>query len=79
MEAIFNGKFDPERGVSPTAKHYYILNIHALGLVVSETKPMVDNDALGAWLILTKGTWLAAFISGIRKYCYTQSSGCHGF
>ena len=52
---------------------YYILNIQALGFVVSDKKifscftyykAMVDNDAPGAWPIWTPGAWLAGFIKG---------------
>ena len=34
---------------------------------------MVDNDAPEAWPIWTPGAWLAAFIKGITKHCYTQN------
>ena len=36
-------------------------------------KPMVDNDAPGAWPIWAPGTWLAGFMKGITKHCYTQN------
>ena len=35
-------------------------------------RPMVDNDAPGAWLIWTPGARLTGFIKGITKHCYTQ-------
>ena len=65
-----------------TTKHCYILNIQALGLAVSEKKifscfshykPMVDNDAPRAWPIQTLGAWLAGFMKGITKHCYTRN------
>ena len=34
---------------------------------------MVDNDAPGAWPIWTQGAWLAEFMKGITKHCYTQN------
>ena len=58
-------------------KGCYILNISALGLVVSEKKifsyfshykPMLDNDAPRAWPILAPGTRLAGFMKGVTKY-----------
>ena len=60
-----------------TTKHCYILNIQALGFVVSEKKfscfsyykPMVDNDPLGEWPIWTPGAWLAGFLKGITNHC----------
>ena len=67
-------------------KHCYIVNTQASGLVVSEKKfftcysyhkPWADNDAPWAWPIWTPGAWLAGFIKGITKHCY--SSGPHGF
>ena len=64
-----------------TTKHCYILNIQALGLVVSEKifsyfshyKPTLDNNAPGAWPIWAPGTWLAGFIKGLTKHCFTQN------
>ena len=59
----------------------YILNIQALGLVVSEKKfysyysyykPLVD-DVTWAWPIWTPGAWFAGFIKEITKQCYTQN------
>ena len=59
-----------------TTKRCYILNIYALGLVVSEKKiffifshykPMLDNDAPGAWPIWAPGTRLAGFMKGVTK------------
>ena len=35
-------------------------------------KPLADNDAIWAWPIWTPGAWLAGFIKGITKHCYTQ-------
>ena len=52
----------------------YILNIKALGLVVSEKrifsyfshyKPMLENDAPGAWQIWGPGTRVAGFMKGL--------------
>ena len=50
-----------------TTKHCYILNIQALGFVVSEKrifhvfpvvlKPMVDNDAPAVWPIWAPGAY----------------------
>ena len=34
---------------------------------------MVDNDAPGAWPIWTPVAWLAGFIKGTTKHCYTQN------
>ena len=60
-----------------TTKRCYILNIWALGIVVSEKKifsyfshyrPMLDNDAPGAWPIWAPGTRLAGFMKGITKH-----------
>ena len=60
-----------------TTKRCYILNIKALGLVVSEKKifsyfshykPMLDNDAPGAWPIWASGTRLAEFMKGVIKH-----------
>ena len=34
---------------------------------------MVDNDAPRAGPIWTPRTWLAGFIKGITKHCYTQN------
>ena len=57
-----------------TTKGCNILNIKALGLVVSEKKifsyfphyrPMLDNDAPGVWPILAPGTRLAGFMKGV--------------
>ena len=57
-----------------TTKRCYILNIWALGLVVSEKKifsyfshykPILDNDAPGAWPIWAPGTRLAGFMKGL--------------
>ena len=65
-----------------TTKHCYILNIQALGLVVSgkkiflcysNYKPLADNDAPWAWPIWTPWAWLAGFIKGVTKQCYTQN------
>ena len=61
-----------------TTKHCCILNKQALGLVVLEKifscyKPLADNDAPSAWPIWTEGAWLAGFIKGITKHCYTQN------
>ena len=60
-----------------TTNRCYILNISALGLVVSEKKiffiffyykPMLDNDAPGAWPIWAPGTRLAGFMKGVTKH-----------
>ena len=60
-----------------TTKCCYILNIKALGLVVSEKKifsyfshyrPMLDNDAPGARPIWAPGTRLAGFMKGVTKH-----------
>ena len=65
-----------------TTKHCYILNIQALGLVVSKKKifscfthykPMANNDAPGAWPIWTPGSRLAGIIKGLTKHCFTQN------
>ena len=37
----------------------------------SHYKPFADNDASWAWPIWTTGTWLAGFMKGITKNCYT--------
>ena len=45
-------------------------------------KPMLDNDAPGAWPIWAKGTRLAGFIKGLTKHCFTQNIKAlrpHGF
>ena len=34
---------------------------------------MADNDAPGAWPILTPGAWLAGFIKTVTKHCFTQN------
>ena len=34
---------------------------------------MADNDAPGAWPILTPGAWLAGFIKRVTKHCFTQN------
>ena len=34
---------------------------------------MADNDAPGAWPILTPGSQLAGIIKGLIKYCFTQN------
>ena len=61
---------------------FYILNIQAVGLVVSEKKivlcysyynPLADNAGRWAWPIWTPGAWLAGLIRGITKHCYTQN------
>ena len=39
----------------------------------SHNKPMADNDAPGAWPILTLGAWLAGFIKRVTKHCFTQN------
>ena len=36
-------------------------------------KPKVDNDASWGWPIWTPGAWLAGFLKGITKHCYTQN------
>ena len=36
-------------------------------------KPMLDNDAPGAWQVLAPGTRLAGFIKGLTKHCFTQN------
>ena len=36
-------------------------------------KPMADNDAPGAWPILTPGSRLAGIIKGLTKHCFTQN------
>ena len=60
-----------------TTKLCYILNIKALGLVVSEKKtfayfshykPMLDNDAPGTWPIGAPRTRLAGFMKGVTKH-----------
>ena len=65
-----------------TTKRCYIQNIQALGLVVSEKKifsyfshykPMLHNNAPGAWPIWAPGTRLAGFIKGLTKHCFTQN------
>ena len=41
---------------------------------------MADNDASGAWPILTPGSRLAGIIKGLTNHCFTQNiSGPHGF
>ena len=58
-------------------KHCFTLNIKALGLMVSEKKivsyfshlkPMLDNDATGAWPIWVPGTRLAGFMKGVTRH-----------
>ena len=39
----------------------------------SHYKPMADNDAPGAWPILTPGSLLAGIIKGLTKHCFTQN------
>ena len=60
-----------------TTKCCYILNIKVLGLAVLEKKiftyfshykPMIDNDAPGAWPIWAPGTRLAGFMKGVTKH-----------
>ena len=60
-----------------TTKRCYILNIWALCLVVSEKKifiylfhykPMLDNDAPGAWPIWAPVTRLVGFMKGVTKH-----------
>ena len=34
---------------------------------------MADNDAPGAWPVLTPGSQLAGIIKGLIKYCFTQN------
>ena len=34
---------------------------------------MADNDAPGAWPILTPGSPLAGIIKGLTKHCFTQN------
>ena len=34
---------------------------------------MADNDAPGAWPILTPGSQLAGIIKGLTKHCFTQN------
>ena len=34
----------------------------------SHYKPMLDNDAHGAWLIRAPGTRLAGFMKGVTKH-----------
>ena len=34
---------------------------------------MAENDPPGAWPFWTPGEWLAGFIKGIAKHCYTQN------
>ena len=34
---------------------------------------MADNDAPGAWPILTPGAWLAGLIKRVTKHCFTQN------
>ena len=60
-----------------TTKRCYILNIKALGLVVSEKKivsyfPIISLRLimmpLGAWPIWATGTQLAGFMKGVTKH-----------
>ena len=37
-------------------------------LIFSHYKPMLDNDALGAWPIWAPGTRLAGLIKGVTKH-----------
>ena len=39
----------------------------------SHYKPILDNDAPGAWPIWAPGTRLAGFIKGLTKHCFTQN------
>ena len=39
----------------------------------SHYKPMLDNDAPGAWPIWAPGTRLAGFMKGVIKHCFTQN------
>ena len=39
----------------------------------SHYKPMLDNDAPGAWPIWAPGTRLAGFIKELTKHCFTQN------
>ena len=62
-----------------TTKHGYILNIQALGLVVSDKKIFhvflflsLWQPCPWAWPIWTPGAWLAGFIKRITKHCYKQ-------
>ena len=34
---------------------------------------MADSDTPWAWPIWTPGAWLAGFVKGITKHCYTQN------
>ena len=34
---------------------------------------MPDIHAPGAWPIYTRGAWLAGFIKGTTRHCYTQN------
>ena len=60
-----------------TTKRCFILNIQALGLVVSEKKifsyfshykSILDNDAPKAWPIWAPGAGLAGFMKGVTKH-----------
>ena len=42
-------------------------------MLYSYYKPFEDNNAHRAWPIWTPGAWLAGFIKGITKHCYTQN------
>ena len=39
----------------------------------SHYKPMLDNDAPGAWPMWAPGTGLAGFIKRLTKHCFTQN------
>ena len=56
-----------------TTKHHYILNLLALGLMVSEKKIFEGSLAIelyiyiwppGVWPVWSPGTWLAGFLKG---------------
>ena len=50
-----------------------ILDIPALGIVVSEKKIFLMFFFLIISLSQTQGAWLAGFISGTTIHCYTQN------
>ena len=41
-------------------------------------KPFANNDVPCVWPIWTPGVWLAGFIKGITKHCYTQNINALG-
>ena len=51
-----------------TAKHCYIQNVEALGLMVSEKKNYLVLRLRGV-VNLDPGAWLAQFITGTTKHC----------